>query len=158
MNKYERTTSYRFSKDTYQKLDMIYEDEKRKTDRMKLKAKGRNQIVEEAIRDRYFKMVNDSQDADIVERISGLVTDQVNAAMGVIQQRIDELLFLAIKNDLGNRVLYRSPSVLPAPKDKEQAMRVIMNETSMWDLALEDYLMDQWARKKILIHVRQEED
>ena len=158
MNKYERMTSYRFSKDTYQKLDMIYEDDKRKTDRMKLKAKGRNQIVEEAIRDRYFKMVNDSQDADIVERISGLVTDQVNAAMGVIQQRIDELPFRAITNDLGNRGLYRSPSVLPAPKDKEQAMRVIMNETSMWDLALEDYLMDQWARKKILIHVRQEED
>jgi len=158
MNKYERTTSYRFSKDTYQKLDMIYEDEKRKTDRMNLKAKGRNQIVEEAIRDRYFRMINDSQDADIVERISGLISDQVNAAMNNIQQRIDEILFLTIKNDLGNRVLYRSPSVLPAPKDKNQAMRVIMNETSMWDLALEEYLMDRWAREKVLIHVRQEEN
>ncbi len=157
MNNYERTTSYRFPEDIYQKLDLIYESEKRKTDGMKLKAKNRNQIVEEAIRDRYFKMINDSQDADIVERISALIADQVSAAMNVVQQRIDEILFLCIKNDLGNRVLYRSPSVLPAPKDKEQAMRVIMNETSMWDLALEEYLMDRWAREKVLIHVRQED-
>ena len=81
MSKHERTTSYRFSENTYRKLEMIYENEKKKTDSTKLKAMNRNQTVEEAIRDRYFKMINDSQDADIVDRIIGLILDQVNAAM-----------------------------------------------------------------------------
>ena len=158
MNKNEKTTSIRFSPDIDSKIAWLKDEESKVSKQMGVKPKNRTQIIEDAIKFYYYKRINDTQDADVVERIGGLVSDQVDAAMSYIRESIDEILFLSIKNDLGNRVLYRSPSVLPAPKDKEQAMRVIMNETSMWDLALEEYLMDRWAREKVLIHVRQEED
>ena len=71
---------------------------------------------------------------------------------------MDELLFLSIKNDLGNRVFYRSPSVLPAPDSKAQAIDVIINETSMWDLALEEYMTKKWAREIVHHHEAQEDE
>ncbi len=70
---------------------------------------------------------------------------------------MDELLFLSIKNDLGNRVFYRSPSVLPAPDSKAQAIGVIINEESMWDLALEEYLMNRCTRGTVHHHEGQME-
>ena len=76
----------------------------------------------------------------------------------VIPKVMDELLFLSIKNDLGNRAFYRSPSVLPAPKSKEQAIEVIIEETSMWDLALEEYMNYKWSRKKVHHHEVQEDE
>ena len=64
-----------------------------------------------------------------------------------MSRRIDRILFLAMKNDLGNKVLYRSPSVLPAPDDVTQAVRIIVNEDSRWNTALETYMKDRWTRE-----------
>ena len=73
------------------------------------------------------------------------------------KEEMDELLFLSIKNDLGNRVFYRSPSVLSAPDSKAQAIEVIINEESMWDLALEEYMNHKWSIEKVHHHEMQME-
>ena len=84
-----------------------------------------------------------------------MVEDTADNRFKGIEDKIDELLFLAIKNDLGKRVFYRSPSVLPAPKSKRQALNIILNETSMWDEALEEYMRDKSAGNRTLVRQRQ---
>ena len=158
MNKNEKTTSIRLSPDIDSKIRWLLEQDLKTSKRMGVKPASRTRIIEEAIEHYYFKMINDTQDADAVQRISELVADQVNAAMNEIVKDIEEILFLCIKNDLGNMVFYRSPSVLPAPDSKAQAIDVIINEKSMWDLALEEYLMNQWARETVHHHERQEDE
>ena len=157
MGNNDNVLTVRLNEDVIRKLDLLLNDEINKADRMGVKPGGRKEIVEEAIKTLYFKTINSKQDADVVERINELITDQVGAAMSTIIQDIEEILFLCIKNDLGNRVFYRSPSVLPAPSSKEQAIEVIVNEKSKWDLALEEYMMNRWAREKVHTHESQED-
>ena len=142
MKKYERTTSYRFSEEIYQKLDMLYEFEKKNADRLKLKPKNRNQIVEEAIENLYFKMINDTQDADVVKRISSMIDDKVNSSMNNLKKTIDEIWFYTKKHDLGNKLLFRSPGILPPPPSITDAINIIVNEESGWNNALEEYMYE----------------
>ena len=142
MKKYERTTSYRFSEAIYQKLDMIYEFEKKKADRLRIKPKNRNQIVEEAIENLYFKMINDTQDADVAKRIAGMIDDRVSSSMNNLKKTIDDIWFMARKNELGNKLLYRSPGIIPPPPSITDAINIIINEESGWNNALEEYMYD----------------
>ena len=136
--KSQKTTSVRFSSATKSKIQWLMEQDRKTSVRMGVKPGNRTKIIEDAIEHYYFKKINDTQGADVVERINELIADQVGAAMSTILKDIEEILFLCIKNDLGNRVFYRSPSVLPAPNSRAQAIDVIINETSMWDLAQEN--------------------
>ncbi len=143
MKKYERTTSYRFSEDTYQKLDLIYESRKKDSDRMKLKPVNRNQIVEEAIRDLYFKMINETQDGDVVDRVGRMVEDRVNVSMNNLHKKIDEILYYAIKNDYGNKLLFRSPSIIPPAPSILDCIKIISEEESGWNNALEEFMFSE---------------
>jgi len=158
MSKENTVISFRFDESISEKLDFLVEKENEKLRRFSLKPITRKRVMEQIIKEQYYRHINNSQDADVVERINGLITDQVKAAMSGIIENIEEILFLCIKNDLGNRVFYRSPSVLPAPKDKAQALRVILNETSMWDLALEEYMYRKWNHESTHSHDSQEDD
>jgi len=158
MNKNQKTTSVRFSSATKSKIQWLMEQDRKTSIRMGVKPVSRTRIIEDAIEHYYFKKINDTQDADVVERINELIADQVGAAMSKILQDIEEILFLCIKNDLGNRVFYRSPSVLPAPSSKEQAIEVIINEKSKWDLALEEYMMNKWTREIVHHHEAQDDE
>ena len=101
----------------------------------------KTEIVAEAIKELYYKSINKTQDADVVGRISMTVDDKVNASMHQLQSKIDQILFLVNKLDLGTKVLYRSPSVLPPPKNTKQAINILINEQSGWYNALEEYMM-----------------
>lgn len=57
--------------------------------------------------------------------------------------KIDQILYLVNKLDLGTKVLYRSPSVLPPPKSIEQAINIIVNERSGWYSAIEEHMMSK---------------
>ena len=94
----------------------------------------------------------------MVERIDNLIADHVGVAMNRIINDIEEILFLAIKNDLGNRVFYRSPSVLPAPESRQEAIEVITEEESRWDMALEEYMYRKWKNEEVHVHEVQEDD
>ena len=83
----------------------------------------KTEIVAEAIKELYYKSINKTQDADIVGRISMTVDDKVNASMHQLQSKVDQILFLINKLDLGTKVLYRSPSVLPPPKNTKQLLK-----------------------------------
>lgn len=157
MARNEKVIGLRFDEDILGKLDYLIEEDRNTAQRMGVPQRSRRQIIEDALKDCYYRKINETQDGDVVERLSGMVADQVSAAMSGIVKDIEEILFLAIKNDLGNRVFYRSPSVLPAPDSKAQAIEVIINEESMWDLALEEYLMNRWTRESVHLHEVQED-
>ena len=93
-----------------------------------------------------------------MERIDELIADHIGAAMTTIINDIEEILFLAIKNDLGNKVFYRSPSVLPAPESRQEAIDVITEEESRWDMALEEYMHSKWMSEDVHTHVITEDD
>lgn len=143
MDKYERTTSFRFPEDIYNKLDILFEYYSNEEKRIGGKEKTRTEIIQEAINELYYKMINKTMDADVVGRISMTVDDRVNASMNNLQSKIDQILYLVNKLDLGTKVLYRSPSVLPPPKSIEQAINIIVNERSGWYSAIEEHMMSK---------------
>ena len=114
--------------------------------------------MEDAINEKYLRRINQIQGAELKEQIGKIISEKVNKEMKEIKEEMDEPLFLSIKNDLGNRVFYRSPSVLPAPDSKAQAIEVIINEASMWDLALEEYMNYKWSREKVHHHEIQKDE
>jgi plasmid maintenance system killer protein len=114
--------SFRFSNSTLDEIDYLLEDEKKIAWDDRRKAKNRLEIVEDAINEKYLRRVNQIQGAELKEQIGKIISEKVNKEMKEIKEEMDELLFLSIKNDLGNRVFYRSPSVLPAPDSKAQAI------------------------------------
>lgn len=150
--------SFRFSNSTLDEIDYLLEDEKKIAWDDRRKAKNRLEIVEDAINEKYLRRVNQIQGAELKEQIGKIISEKVNKEMKEIKEEMDELLFLSIKNDLGNRVFYRSPSVLPAPDSKAQAIEVIINEASMWDLALEEYMNYKWSREKVHHHEIQKDE
>ena len=158
MKRSEKTTSIRFNPDINYKLAWLREEDERTSRRTGVNPRNRTQIIEEAVKLYYFKKLNETQDADVVERINELITDQVKAAMNVVLRDIEEILFLAIKNDLGNKVFYRSPSVLPAPESRQEAIDVITEEESRWDMALEEYMHIKWKSEDVHTHVITEDD
>ena len=158
MKRSEKTTSIRFNPDIDYKLAWLREEDERTSRRTGVNPRNRTQIIEEAVKLYYFKKLNETQDPDVVERINELITDQVKAAMNVVLRDIEEILFLAIKNDLGNKVFYRSPSVLPAPESRQEAIDVITEEESRWDMALEEYMHIKWKKEDVHTHVITEDD
>lgn len=158
MKRSEKTTSIRFNPDIDSKLAWLKEEEEIVSKRMGVKPRNRTQIIEEAVKLYYFKKIDETQDADVVERINELIADHVGAAMNGIINDIEEILFLAIKNDLGNKVFYRSPSVLPAPESRQEAIDVITEEESRWDMALEEYMQSKWKNEEVHTHVITEDD
>ena len=141
MDKYERTTSFRFPEDIYSKLDILSEYYSSQAKRIGGREKTKTEIVEEAINELYYKMINKTQDADTVDRITRTINDTVNVSVGRLQSKIDEILFLSIKNDLGNKLLYRCPDFIKCPSDRERALDMIIDEKADWDEALEEAMM-----------------
>lgn len=137
----------RLDGDCLTKLDKLLQFEKTEAKRIRKPEGGKKEIIEEAIRDLYYKKINKTQDADVVGRISMTVDDKVKTSMNSLQNKIDQILYLVNKLDLGTKVLYRSPSVLPPPKDTKQAIRIITNEQSGWYNAVEEYMMSRLSSK-----------
>ena len=101
------------------------------------------------IEDYYLRYINKSTDPDVVGRVSRMVDDAADSRFVKIENKIDEILYLTIKNDLGNKLLCRSPSVLPVPDTTDDALYVIANERSKWDLALEEYMNSGGIKKRL---------
>ena len=131
----------RLDKDCLKKLDKLIEFEKAEARRIGFKAGGKKAIIEDAIRELYYKKINKTMDADIVGRISMTVDDKVNTSMHDISKKIDQILYLTVKNDYGNKLLYRSPGILPPPPMMDDAIEIIVEEESGWNNALEEYMM-----------------
>ncbi len=147
MAKNDNVLTVRLDGDCLAKLDKLLEFEKAEARRIKKQEGGKKDIIEEAIRDLYYKKINKTQDADVVGRISQTIDDKVDSSMNNLHSKIDQILYLVNKLDLGTKVLYRSPSVLPAPKDVDQAIRIISNEESKWYNAIEEIMMSKIKKK-----------
>ena len=141
MDKYERTTSFRFPEDIYSKLDILYEYYSSEAKRIGGREKTKTEIMQEAVNELYYKMINKTQDADTVDRINRTIDDKVNTSLNSLRSKIDEILFLCIKNDLGNKLLYRCPDFIKCPSDREKALDMITEEEAEWDNALEEAMM-----------------
>lgn len=143
----EKVIGFRFDEDILKKLDWLLREDEKECERMGVKPQTRKEIIEEAIKELYFKRINSKQDADVVERIAEMVHDEVGVSMNNLHRKIDEILFLTIKNDYGNKLLYRSPSVLPVPENTAEVNYTIENEKSKWDLALEEFMNREWKKR-----------
>lgn len=148
MNKNEKPTSFRLSPETETKLAWIMEEDRKLSKRVGVKPRNRSQILEKAIEDLYFRMINDTQDADIVKRISSMIDDKVNSSMNNLKKTIDEIWFYSKKHDLGNKLLFRSPGILPPPPSITDAINIIVNEESGWNNALEEYMYETNNKEK----------
>ena len=141
MNKNEKTTSIRFSPDIDTKISWLLDFDRENAKRTGIKPSNRTQIIEDAVAEYYYRKINKIQDADVAGRISMTVDDRVNASMNSLHSKIDEILFLCIKNDLGNKLLYRCPDFIKCPSDREKALDMITEEETDWDNALEEAMM-----------------
>ena len=141
MSNYDKISSFRFSESVYQKLNDLMDYYAEDAKRIGGKPKNKTEIVEEAIKELYFKMINTTQDGDVVDRVNSLVNDQVTVKIENLLKKVDRILYLAVKNDFGNKLVYRSPSIIPPPPDMDDAIEIIVDEESGWDNALEEYLM-----------------
>lgn len=156
MAKYEKVISFRFEKNIVDMIDWLidYKSEKLKSSDGAPANLNKTDIVELAIKNLYYITLGNSRDADVVDRINTFVNDSVNHSMNAFNRRIEELLFIVKKIELGNKVLYRSPSVLPPPNDIDQAIRILVNERSGWNDALDEYMLNAWRSNKIKNHLK----
>jgi hypothetical protein len=150
MAKNDNVLTVRISESSISKLENLVEMKNKEFKRLDIKPIGKKEIIEEAIKEMYYKMINKTRDPDIWERISEMVHDEVDSSMNNFHRKIDKILFLSIKNDYGNKIFYRSPSVLPSPKDREEAIDIIVNEPSRWNDALEEYMNKNWQDEEEL--------
>ncbi|MBR4461062.1 MAG: hypothetical protein IKS51_00545 [Erysipelotrichaceae bacterium] len=148
MSKNDNVLTVRLSPDMLLKLDELigfYEEE---ADRIGMRPPGKKEIVEDAIRDLYYKKINETRDGDVVDRINSIVEDRVNVSMNNLHRKIDELLYLTIKNDYGNKLIYRSPSIIPPPPKISDAIEIIVDERSGWNDALDEFMLKRMKKRK----------
>lgn len=142
--KENRVMSFRFDDHILSKIDYLMEEDKKKLAKMGIPPRTRKELIEGIIENYYLREITKTRDPDVVKRIEMMVNDAADTRFKEIEGKINELLYLTIKSDLGKKVLYRSPSVLPAPKDIDQAVRILVNEESAWDNALEKIMKDDY--------------
>ena len=148
MSKNDNVLTIRLSPDMLLKLDELigfYEEE---ANRIGMRPGGKKEIVEDAIRDLYYKKINETRDGDVVDRINSIVEDRVNVSMNNLHRKIDELLYLTIKNDYGNKLIYRSPGIIPPPPEISDAIEIIVDERSGWNDALDEFMLKRMKKRK----------
>lgn len=150
----EKVLGFRFDEDVLDKLNYLMEDNLKESERMNVEPKTKKDFFEDGIRELYFKKINKTQDADVVDRIGGIVEDKVSTSMSSIQRKIDELLFISKKMELGNKLIYRSPGIIPPPTNIKDCIEVIVDERSGWNDALDEYMLSAWRSNKIKNHLK----
>ena len=143
--------SFRFSDHILDKIDYLIRENEMEMKKLGLKPKTRKQIIEECIQDCYLRKINNDRDPDTMDRISIMVNDAADVRFNRMKRVLDEILFLVIKHDLGNKLIYRSKSVLPACPETKDAISVIKEESG-WDTALQEYMSQRWGRIVADIH------
>ena len=101
--KENRVMSFRFGDHVLEKIDYLMEEDKKKLEKMGIKPKTRKELVEGIIEDYYLRYITKSRDPDVVNRIASMVDDVTETRFKGIEDKIDELLFLAVKNDRTTR-------------------------------------------------------
>ena len=144
--KENRVMSFRFEDHILNKVDWLVDKENEKLKGLGIKPKTRKQVIEEIIEKHYFDIINESRDPDVVGRISNMVKDQADIHYDALRKRLDEILFLAIKNDLGNKVLYSNSDLMPQTVNEQRAYELINRKDSFWDEALNSYMAERKGR------------
>ena len=144
--KENRVMSFRFEDHILNKVDWLVDKENEKLKGLGIKPKTRKQIIEEIIEKYYFDIINESRDPDVVNRISNMVKDQADIHYDALRKRLDEILFLAIKNDLGNKVLYNNSDLMPQTVNEQRAYELINRKDCFWDEALNSYMAERKGR------------
>ncbi len=140
--------SFRFPEDTLNQIDYLLEDDKKIAWNDRRKAKNRLEIVEDAIYEKYIRRVNDIQGKELKDQIGKIVSEKIQESMKGINKQLEELLYIAIKSDLGKKLFYRSPRIIPPPPDINDAIEIIVDEESGWNNALEKYMSTEWKYEK----------
>ncbi|MBR4470375.1 MAG: hypothetical protein IKS54_03560 [Erysipelotrichaceae bacterium] len=146
MKKQKKVLSFRFKDHILEKIDYLIQQDARKTEELGVKPRTRTQIIENAIQDYYLRQIDGDRDPDIVERISRMVSDAADVRFGSIKRIVDEILFYAIKNDLGNKVFYEYSDEMPDPGSIQKALSMIAEKDTVWDDSLNEYLRQRWGR------------
>ena len=154
MAKNDNVLTIRLSEDVIAKFEVLMNDELATAQRTNENPKGKKEIIEDAIKELYYKRINKTQDADVVDRVNGLVKDSVNNSMISINRKIDEILFVIKKIELGNKLIYRSPGIIPPPTNINDCIEVIVNERSGWNDALDEYMLNAWRSNLIKNHLK----
>ena len=151
MSKYDKVMSFRMSRDIIEKLDFIvkYEQERPRGFDEPLVKINRAEMVERAIKHYYLDIVKSSSDEDAEERINEIADKTINNKLFSFERKLDHLLFLSIKNDLGNKLIYRSPGIIPPPTNIKDCIEVIVEERSGWNDALDELLNEEWKKQKL---------
>lgn len=144
--KENRVMSFRFEDHILNKVDWLVDKENEKLKGLGIKPKTRKQVIEEIIEKYYFDIINESRDPDVVNRISNMVKDQADIHYDALRKRLDEILFLVIKNDLGNKVLYDNSDLMPQTVNEQRAYEMINRKDCFWDEVLNSYMAERKGR------------
>ena len=151
MSKYDKVMSFRMSRDIIEKLDFLvkYEQERPRDYNEPLVKINRTLVVEKAINRYYLEIIGNDTDKDMADRINEITDNTINNKIYNFERKLDYLLFLSIKNDLGNKLLYRSPGIIPPPPNIEDCIEIIVDERSGWNDALDEFLNEEWKKQKL---------
>ena len=138
--KENRVMSFRFDDHILSKIDYLMEEDKKKLAKMGIAPRTRKELIEGIIGDYYLRYITKSRDPDVMKRIEMMVNEATDIRFKDIEEKIDELLFLSIKNDLGNKVFYEYSGTMPDPESRQKTFDMIAEKGTLWDEALDDYL------------------
>ena len=141
--------SFRFSENTLNEIDYLLEDDRKIAWDDRRKAKNRLEIVEDAINEKYLRRVNQIQGDELKDHIRRIISEEISEQTREMKQQLERMLYLTIKNDYGNKLLYRSPGIIPPPPSIRDSINIIVNEESGWNNALEEYMYTVWDKHKL---------
>lgn len=147
----KKVMSFRFSDHILDKIDYLAEEDSEEMKKLGLKPKNRKQIIEECVQDCYLRKINNDRDPDTMDRISIMVNDAADVRFSKMKRVLDEILFLVIKHDIGNKMFFRAKGILPPCPEKSEAVS-LFGEESRWDNALQEYMNQRWGRIVADIH------
>lgn len=147
----KKVMSFRFSDPIIEKIDYLIRENETEMKKLGLKPMTRKQIIEECIQDYYLRKINNDKDPDTMDRISIMVNDAADLRFSKMKRVLDEILFLVIKHDIGNKMFFRSTGILPPCPEKSEAVS-LFGEESRWDNALQEYMNQKWGRIVADIH------
>ena len=134
----KKVVTYRLDRSILDKLEAIYEHEKHKAAIHEYGTPTKTEVLENCIKSYYNQMLNNTRDADTIERIDDTVTDKVKIALKPLLDGMDILIFNSEKNAMYWNVLSKIKDTMPyIDEGIDNINDIILNE-SRWSAAIDE--------------------
>ena len=143
----KKVVTYRLDRSILNKLEAIYEHEKHKATIHEYGTPTKTEVLEECIKNYYNQMLNNTRDADTIERFDDAIIDKVKIAMKPVYDQLDILLYNSEKNDTYWNVLSKIKDTMPYIDEDQDNLEDIITRSSKWSSAIDEALYKKLKNK-----------